>query len=102
MYITGKPFRGEAGLFGGGGGAFPLPPPVERTLATIASCGQSLVQGRSMAENVLGLVLRQHRFFFFFFYHLSVSSPENIVFHVAIFMDGSGRYCSKIIRAVLE
>ena len=28
MYITGKPFRGEAGLFGGGG-ASPLPPPVD-------------------------------------------------------------------------
>ena len=34
MYITDKPFRGEAGLFGGE--ASSLPPPVDRTLATVA------------------------------------------------------------------
>ena len=56
-----------------------------------------------MAENVLGLVLRQHGCLFFD--HISVirrAVLKKKVFCVAIFMDGSERYCSKIIRAVLE
>ena len=70
-------------------------------VATIASGGRWLVRGRSMAEDVFGLVSVAAHFSIISWLLKDVLN-KNPVFHVGIFIDGSGRYRSKIIRAVLE